>query len=186
MNTYYVAGIPFDGIDAISHHGIKGQKWGVRRYQNPDGTLTEEGKARYLGDNFNNSVSRIHNAWSKREASGENYKRWAYDTGGEPIDLIQKGDDWKFFLDSKIRSDNRLRNDVEKVRELQKKAQSINPFGSKKRYNEWQKATKELQEKGKREMENFIGQSLAFIDQLPKKDREAYESYVFELLGWDQ
>ena len=47
MNTYYVAGIPFDGIDAISHHGIKGQKWGVRRYQNSDGTLTEEGLIRY-------------------------------------------------------------------------------------------------------------------------------------------
>lgn len=30
----------------IQHHGIIGQKWGVRRYQNPDGTLTEKGKAR--------------------------------------------------------------------------------------------------------------------------------------------
>lgn len=32
----------------IQHHGIKGQKWGVRRYQNPDGSLTEEGRQRYL------------------------------------------------------------------------------------------------------------------------------------------
>lgn len=28
----------------LMHHGIKGMKWGVRRYQNEDGTLTEEGK----------------------------------------------------------------------------------------------------------------------------------------------
>ena len=32
--------------DCLAHHGIKGQKWGVRRYQNPDGTLTSEGRAK--------------------------------------------------------------------------------------------------------------------------------------------
>ena len=31
----------------LYHHGIKGQRWGIRRYQNPDGSLTPEGKARY-------------------------------------------------------------------------------------------------------------------------------------------
>lgn len=31
----------------ISHHGVLGQKWGVRRYQNPDGTLTAAGEKRY-------------------------------------------------------------------------------------------------------------------------------------------
>lgn len=34
----------------LSHHGILGQRWGVRRYQNPDGTLTEAGKKRYVKD----------------------------------------------------------------------------------------------------------------------------------------
>ena len=32
--------------DVLYHHGIKGQKWGIRRYQNEDGTLTEAGKRR--------------------------------------------------------------------------------------------------------------------------------------------
>lgn len=33
--------------EEIMHFGIKGQKWGIRRYQNEDGTRTEAGKRRY-------------------------------------------------------------------------------------------------------------------------------------------
>lgn len=39
-------------IHELYHWGIKGQKWGIRRYQNPDGSLTEEGKVRYGGDSY--------------------------------------------------------------------------------------------------------------------------------------
>ncbi len=34
----------------LAHHGILGQKWGIRRYQNFDGTLTPAGKQRYAKD----------------------------------------------------------------------------------------------------------------------------------------
>lgn len=44
----------------LYHHGIKGQKWGIRRFQNPDGTLTPDGKKRYSSnedsDNFAKSA----------------------------------------------------------------------------------------------------------------------------------
>lgn len=36
----------------LYHHGIIGMKWGVRRYQNKDGTLTNSGKKRYNQDNW--------------------------------------------------------------------------------------------------------------------------------------
>lgn len=35
----------------LCHWGIKGMKWGVRRYQNKDGTLTAAGRSRYVGSN---------------------------------------------------------------------------------------------------------------------------------------
>ena len=34
-------------MNELYHHGVKGQKWGVRRYQNPDGSLTAAGKRRF-------------------------------------------------------------------------------------------------------------------------------------------
>lgn len=34
-------------IDELCHYGTKGMRWGIRRYQNRDGTLTEAGKKRY-------------------------------------------------------------------------------------------------------------------------------------------
>lgn len=42
--------------DILEHHGIKGQRWGIRRYQNKDGTLTAEGRRRYLSDIDRNSL----------------------------------------------------------------------------------------------------------------------------------
>lgn len=38
--------------DYLCHHGIKGMKWGVRRFQNKDGSLTPEGQKRYSDEQY--------------------------------------------------------------------------------------------------------------------------------------
>lgn len=45
MSIYYIAGYPIS--DELYHHGVKGQSWGKRRFQNLDGSLTMLGRQHY-------------------------------------------------------------------------------------------------------------------------------------------
>ena len=52
----------------LTHHGIKGMKWGVRRFQNKDGSLTPEGKRRYDEPNRQSNSSPRSNHQSSSNA----------------------------------------------------------------------------------------------------------------------
>lgn len=47
VSSLYHSDILEERPDVICHYGVKGMKWGVRRFQNTDGTLTNVGKKRY-------------------------------------------------------------------------------------------------------------------------------------------
>ncbi len=56
--------------EELYHHGIKGQKWGVRRYQNEDGTLTNAGRRRYY-----NEMARLVDQANRLEKASKKYDK---------------------------------------------------------------------------------------------------------------
>ena len=50
----------------LMHFGVKGQRWGVRRYQNPDGSLTPKGKRR---------ITKMTNALNKKYSKYKSNER---------------------------------------------------------------------------------------------------------------
>ena len=52
----------------IYHHGIKGMKWGIRRFQNKDGSLTPAGKKRY-SEPVSDDYARAHSGKSVKSMS---------------------------------------------------------------------------------------------------------------------
>ena len=77
-------------MNYIAHHGIKGQKWGVRRYQNKDGSLTALGKERYYSDSDSERVYKQIQGKAKLE-SGRRLFKTAYVDPSESKEIEDAG-----------------------------------------------------------------------------------------------
>ncbi len=117
MPIYYVGSMPYSS--SLSHFGIKGQKWGIRRYQNPDGTLTPAGKARYTNNpdqlmkdyrkdwshTYNRAAERSWTEFSKVNEKFKDVDTSSYDTkdGQRYVKAIDKA--WRNVYMSELRRD---------------------------------------------------------------------------------
>ena len=110
----------YENSDELLHYGIKGQKWGIRRYQNPDGSLTAEGKIRYQGesgkkklakDMINDLEGRQFKGYRKRTGvDSDGFKEWG--KTAEEAGLFNFNDPFTIYDYSHSSDQSRILNEV--------------------------------------------------------------------------
>lgn len=82
----------------LQHEGVKGMRWGVRRYQNPDGSLTPEGRRHY---------SNLKQAYKDAQREGSyaayNYKRSAKEANNYLKSAVRKAGSLDNLSDSQLK-----------------------------------------------------------------------------------
>lgn len=83
----------------LVHHGIKGQRWGIRRFQNADGSLTNAGKKRYAyreqdinkytteNDSYKQTLAKRESELQDLNKNGVNSKTWEKGYDNPDFDL---------------------------------------------------------------------------------------------------
>lgn len=119
----------------LRHYGVLGMKWGVRRYQNKDGTLTNAGKKRYDRDVSENNAKKKDN---RIVIDGPDAKRWAREDLSRTKDAVDASSDMVRQLkkiDDSTRSKSKRTMDLSKMSD-QELRDRINRANLEKQYND--------------------------------------------------
>ena len=100
----------------LMHYGILGMKWGVRRYQNPDGTLTAEGKKHYAKVDTAFKAGKEGKA-SKAEKVAKSSQDIVKDTGKitKEIESIKRSKNKEAYEALSTMSDDELRQIINRM-----------------------------------------------------------------------
>lgn len=108
-------------LDYIAHHGILGQKWGIRRFQDKNGRYTAEGRKRYLAE----KTKSLNNKKQKADIESKYGEEW---------DKLAKEADRKYVLKNieSIESDRfKFQDEFASTKEGKAAIQKISKIGKK-------------------------------------------------------
>ena len=178
-------------MNELYHYGIKGQRWGVRRYQNQDGTLTATGKKHY-SQITKDDVEK--HAFYRGHAQGENSKKVVQEYISEKDNARSPYESKKTSALRKASFDANKKKADARTAWIYAKGKEANKAAKK----EWRKAIKESNSaQGKYNRSDLIGRlrkendwkglhkaEATFDRVMPKKYREKTASGILKDLGY--